>query len=77
MRRFLPELVGAAILLALGAVALLLIYHADSATDMVLALVCLAGMRLDIWVYRRWSRARTGTDPGAGLSPAGGYDLDI
>ena len=59
VRRFLPEIVGTAVLLALGAAALLLLVHADSAVHIVLAVVCLIGMKVDIWVYKKVVRKRS------------------
>jgi hypothetical protein len=58
-RRFLPEIVGTAVLLALGAAALLLLVNADSAVHIVLAVLCLIGMKVDIWVYKRVVRQRS------------------
>ena len=58
-RRFLPEIVSTAVLLALGAAALLLLVNADSAVHIVLAVLCLIGMKVDIWVYKRVVRQRS------------------
>jgi membrane protein YdbS with pleckstrin-like domain len=63
MRRFLPEIIGTVVLLALAAAGLYLLYIADSAVQVILAILCLIGMKIDIWVYRKVVRRQSvGTD---------------
>jgi hypothetical protein len=57
MRKFLPELVGVAVLLVAGATALLLLYTTNSAAGMAGAIACLAVMVADIRIYRMWRRS--------------------
>ena len=60
MRKYLPEIVGVSILLTFATIAFLLLHYADSAADIVLALLCLLVMKVDIWVYRRKYFGRSG-----------------
>jgi hypothetical protein len=69
MRKFLPELIGVAVLLVAAAVAFGLLYTTDSATGMGLALVCLAVMVIDIKAYRMWSALRGGRAAGQDGNP--------
>jgi len=63
MRRYRPEIIGTVVLLALGAAAFYLLYTADSAAQIILAILCLVGMKIDIWVYRKVVRRQhVGTD---------------
>jgi cbb3-type cytochrome oxidase subunit 3 len=54
--KYSAEITGAAIVLVLGGLALLLVNTAQSFGSFVLAFLCLGGMRLTLWAYRRHKR---------------------
>jgi cbb3-type cytochrome oxidase subunit 3 len=64
MGKYSAEITGAIIVVVLGGLALLLVSTAQSIGSFLLAFLCLGGIRLTLWTYRRHRRDEAEAEEG-------------